>query len=394
MKLFGCTQLGFILTAVLLTNQQVDAACSGDLTVSTQHDLDQIRGCKTYGGNILIDNTAASDLRLNGVELVEGDILVKNNDGLQSVSMPTLQGVNGQLVFANNKLLSNIDIKQVYALHGIEVSVHPALNELVFSTGLSQADTINIADTTITRLEGLKLSSAKEIHITNNIYMKSLSFANMTKLGSILMSANSPTLRVELDDLETLHDGTFRNIASLSLKKLKRVAGDISFISNSFETLDLPSTTDIGGTLTLTDNLALNNLSMVRLGHLGGALSVTNNNKLSSVNAFSSLQQVDGTLDITGGFDEVDFPVLSDVRGGLNIQTSSSSFSCDNVNKLKNGIIKGNSFVCKASVARPQSNMHGGKGGSSAFDSSANTMSQSVGYMALAGSMLAYLMSI
>ncbi|OBZ89076.1 Meiotic expression up-regulated protein 10 [Choanephora cucurbitarum] len=394
MKLFGCTQLGFILTAILLTNQQVDAACSGDLTVSTQHDLDQIRGCKTYGGNILIDNTAASDLRLNGVELVEGDILVKNNDGLQSVSMPTLQGVNGQLVFANNKLLSNIDIKQVYALHGIEVSVHPALNELVFSTGLSQADTINIADTTITRLEGLKLSSAKDIHITNNIYMKSLSFTNMTKLGSILVSANSPTLRVELDDLETLHDGTFRNIASLSLKKLKRIAGDISFISNSFDTLDLPSTTDIGGTLTLTDNLALNNLSMARLGHLGGALSVTNNNKLSSVNAFSSLQQVDGTLDITGGFDEVDFPVLSDVRGGLNIQTSSSSFSCDNVNKLKNGIIKGNSFICKASVARPQSNMHGGKGGSSAFDSSANTMSQSMGYMVLVGSMLAYLISI
>lgn len=111
-----------------------------------------------------------------------------------------------------------------------------------------------------------------------------------------------------------MREATFRNLAGLNLDGLTRVSGDMSFISNTFESLDLPSMVDIAGTLTLTDNTQLNNLSMAKLGHLGGALSVSGNNKLTSITAFPNLQQVDGTLDITGGFDEVQLPVLNDVR--------------------------------------------------------------------------------
>ncbi|KAI8065388.1 uncharacterized protein B0P05DRAFT_515295 [Gilbertella persicaria] len=392
MKLPVYARFGFVFAAALLATH-VEAGCSGELKVVTQHDLDQVRSCKTYSGNIVIDNVGVADLKVNGIELVEGDILVKNNDGLMSFSMPKLQGVNGHIVFSNNKILSAIDIKQVYALRGIEVAVHPALNELVFATGLSQAEKISITDTTITKFDGIKLNSVKDIEISNNIYLKNLSFGNMTKIGNILVSANSPSMQVDLDQVESLHDATFRNVAGISLKNLKKVGGDISFISNSFESLTLPIASDIGGTLTLTENMLLNNLSMPHLNHLGGALSVNNNNKLNSISAFASLQQVDGTLDITGGFDELDFPVLVDVRGGLNIQTSSDQFSCDNVNKLKHGIIKGNAFICKSAVAQPQSNLHGGKGGGKGgngnFESAANTLTYHAGYLTLLGATLA-----
>lgn len=179
---------------------------------------------------------------------------------------------------------------------------------------------------------------------------------------------------------------------------MKQVQGDVSFISNSFETLELPAASEIVGTLTLTDNLNLHNLSMPQLSHLGGALSVGGNNKLAAVNAFPNLQQVDGTLDITGGFDEVQFPVLADVRGGLNIQTSSNFFSCDGMNKLKNGVIKGNSFVCKAAVAKPKSSIGGKNGGKSSSsgpsESSASTLSMNTGLVALFGAGLAYMMNI
>lgn len=110
-----------------------------------------------------------------------------------------------------------------------------------------------------------------------------------------------------------MREATFRNLAGLNLDGLTRVSGDMSFISNTFESLDLPSMVDIAGTLTLTDNTQLNNLSMAKLSHLGGALSVGGNSKLTSITAFPNLQQVDGTLDITGGFDEVQLPVLNDV---------------------------------------------------------------------------------
>ncbi len=199
-----------------------------------------------------------------------------------------------------------------------------------------------------------------------------------------------------MDKVETVREATFRNVATISLGNLKKVSGDISFISNTFESLELPATTDIVGTLTLTENINLSNLSMSKLSHLGGALSLNDNGKLSNVNAFANLQQVDGTLDLTGGFDEVQFPALADVRGGLNVQTSSNFFSCDGINKLKNGVIKGNSFTCKAAVAKPKSGIHGGKGGSGGngnFESSASTLVQS-GLLAVFGAAFTFITNI
>jgi hypothetical protein len=191
------SSFGIIFTAILLASHHVQASCQGDLSVTTQMDLDGLRNCKTYSGNIVVDNAGAADLKLDGVELLEGDLNIINNNGLQRLALPKLQGINGNLKLANNKLLNSIDLKQLYALRSLQVSVHPALNELRFPNGLSQVDKIIIADTTVTRIEGLKMTSLKDVEITNNIYLKSLSFSNMTSLGNILVSANSPSLKID-----------------------------------------------------------------------------------------------------------------------------------------------------------------------------------------------------
>lgn len=380
-----------IIIAAFLVNSSVHAACQGDYTVSNQQDLDKIRSCKNYSGNIRIENTAAPDLKLNGIELLEGDLIVSNNDVLQTLSLPVLQGINGSLKLMNNKIMSRLDVSQLYALRTFDVSVHPALNEIKFSSGLSQAEVINIADTTITRLDGFKIVTARDISITNNIYLKNLSFNNMTSVGNMLISANSPTLTLELSKLETTRDLTLRNVANIVLSSLNKASGDISFISNSFDTLELQEVADISGTLTLTDNLQLSNVSMPKLSHLGGALSLGGNTKLMLVNAFPSLQQVDGTVDITGGFDEIQLPSLSDVRGGMNVQTSSSVFSCDQVNKLKNGIIKGNSFTCKSAVAKPKSGLKGGSSSGGSDENSASSTKYSEFNLITGGIALAYI---
>ncbi|CAO3662736.1 unnamed protein product [Rhizopus stolonifer] len=370
-----------IFAATLLCIQQVNAACSGELKVTTQLDLDKARICKTYSGNIIIDNSGAGDLKLHGVELLEGNLLVTGNDALQAFSMPNLQGVNGEIRFANNKLLASLNLAKLYAVRSFEVSVHPALNELRFAAGLTEAEKITITDTTVTRVDGLKMKSTQDISVSNNIYLKSFGLTNTTSVNNVLFSSNSPNLRIDLAKVQSMRESTFRNVAGLNLDGLSRVLGDMSFISNSFDTLDMPSVTEISGTLTLTDNMQLNNLSMAKLSHLGGALSVSGNNNLASITAFPNLQQVDGTLDITGGFDEVQLPSLNDVRGGLNVQTTSNAFSCDTVSNLKNGVIKGNAFTCKAAVASPKSGIRSGKGGkgsgSDGFDSSASINSMS-----------------
>lgn len=204
MKVLDSARFGFVFAAILLIGN-VQAACQGDIVVVTQQDMDQMRNCKTYGGNILVDNSGAPELKLNGVELLEGDLIISNNNGLQRLAFPKLQGINGQLKLVNNKLLSTIDMKQLYAIRSLEVSVHPALNDLKFPAGLSQADKITIADTTITKIDGFKMTSVKEVEISNNIYLKSLSFGNVTNLGSILVSANSPSLRLDVSYITPIY---------------------------------------------------------------------------------------------------------------------------------------------------------------------------------------------
>ena len=107
--------------------------------------------------------------------------------------------------------------------------------------------------------------------------------------------------------------GSFRNLGGISIGELDKVGGDLSFISNKFSSLELSKMTDVSGTLTLSDNKDLEKLSVPELKHLGGALSVGNNTRLSHVDAFSKLEQVDGTVDLTGSFDEVKLPQLQDV---------------------------------------------------------------------------------
>lgn len=199
MKVLDTTRFGFVFAAILLISN-VQAACQGDIVVVTQQDLDQVRNCKSYGGNIVVDNSGAPDLTLNGVELLEGDLVISNNNGLQHLAFPKLQGINGQLKLLNNKLLKTVEMKQLYAIRSLEVSVHPALNDLRFPAGLSQADKIVITDTTITKIDGLKMTSVKDVEISNNIYLKNLSFGNMTSLGSILVSANSPSLHLDVSE--------------------------------------------------------------------------------------------------------------------------------------------------------------------------------------------------
>jgi hypothetical protein len=154
--------------------------------------------------------------------------------------------------------------------------------------------------------------------------------------------------------LEEVRAAEFRNAAGVSLEKLRQVNGDISFIANTFPSLDMPNLQEIVGTLNIADNAQLSKLSMQKLNRLGGALSVGGNKQLIHVDAFPSLQAIEGSVDCYGEFDDLEFPVLNDVRGGLNIQSSSQMFNCDGMNQMKNGVIKGTTFTCVGSVAQPK----------------------------------------
>jgi hypothetical protein len=197
--------LGFLCLVGLFTlAKPTEAACSGEAIINNQGDLDKLGSCQTFSGSIKIDNTGATELRLPGVELLQGDLVVSNNNGLQKLYLPSLQGVNGGLILNNNKLLAVLDMPKLQACNNFDIMVHPALKAIKFPAKLSQLQRLNVADTTATAIEGLTAAQPREIEIKHNIYLKQLELGNLITVERIKIFANSPALTVDVSLLALL----------------------------------------------------------------------------------------------------------------------------------------------------------------------------------------------
>lgn len=188
-----------LASAYFMLSASAQPGCSGDIKVSGQSDLDSIKSCSSYQGTILIDSVAVASLQLSGVQMLKGDLLVSNNNALTSFSTGKLQAIDGTLKLSNNKILSKLDMSQLTALHSFEATVQPALSSISFPAGLSQADRLQVSDTTATAINGLKVQKLTDFLVDNNIYLKSLSISNLTDIGgTIIISANSPDLSIDV----------------------------------------------------------------------------------------------------------------------------------------------------------------------------------------------------
>jgi hypothetical protein len=187
-----------VISTLLFFASNANANCSGQLVVKGQGDLDSISGCKTYSGSIKVDATNAGELRMNGVEIVSGDLQIGNNDGLVKLFLPDLQNVNGRMILNNNKLLASIDMPKVTAVNTFEVTVHPALKMLKFPSKLKAVQRFNMGDTFATEIQGLAFSTAREVEVKNNIYLKQLQLGNVSVIESIQIYANSPALTIDV----------------------------------------------------------------------------------------------------------------------------------------------------------------------------------------------------
>jgi hypothetical protein len=94
---------------------------------------------------------------------------------------------------------------------------------------------------------------------------------------------------------------------------LTKVDGDLTFISNTFRSLELPKLGTVAKTITVATSSNLNKLSMPELTFVGGALSIAENPSLTQIDSFTKLNEVDGTVDITGPYDDLQMPSLTDV---------------------------------------------------------------------------------
>jgi hypothetical protein len=103
----------------------------------------------------------------------------------------------------------------------------------------------------------------------------------------------------------------------------------------------------------------LTKTSFPQLTEVGGTFLIANDTSLSVIGGFPNVQTVGGSIDWTGSFDNASLPSISDVRGGVNVQSSSPTFQCPFPQIRNNGVIKGKGFVCTGNVSNPSSGVNG-----------------------------------
>jgi len=152
----------------------------------------------------------------------------------------------------------------------------------------------------------------------------------------------------------------------------------MGFYSDSFQAFSAPNLTTTGGTLAFVDSPDLSNLSFPSLTQIGGGFLIANNTNLKAISGFPKLKTIVGALDFAGVFGSVAMPSLTDVRGGSNVQTTSSNTTiCDLFNEAHSaGVIKGVN-TCITGKANPDTNPSATGGGSSASSTSSGSSSSS-----------------
>jgi len=204
------------------------------------------------------------------------------------------------------------------------------------------------------------------IDINNNPYLQTVNVNEIVNItGSLNFAANYKNLEVTFDNLQQANNLTFRNVSSVTMPSLSKVNGSLGFYSDTFQSFSAPNLTVTGGALAFVDSPMLTNISLPSLQGVGGGFVIANNTALKSINGFPKLEVVVGALDLAGGFNNASLPGLKDVRGGANIQTTSSTFDCTAFqNDKSNSVIKG-SFTCEKGEADSNSSPSGTSSGSS-----------------------------
>lgn len=363
-----------IASAVLAQNDVCDGP---SITIASSTDAEQIASCETYNGDVIIDSTASGQVAINGVQQIKGDLTCNNATQLTAITSDQLGTITGTFSLTGLTIMSTLQFDSLTGVNKINWVGLPALQSLNFAQGVQQANQVYISNTQLNNINGIELTAVGSMDINNNPYLTDVNvndLANVTT--SLAFSANGRDLEISFPNLEDAANLTFRNVSKISMPSLANVGGSMGFYSDTFKTFAAPNLTQTGGTLAFVDSPDLTSISFPSLTQIGGGFLIANNTDLKAINGLPKLKTIVGALDFAGAFNSVSMPSLTDVRGGSNVQTTSTNTTiCDIFNQAHSaGVIKGVN-TCLTNKANPDTNPSATSGGTSSTSTSGSSTS-------------------
>jgi hypothetical protein len=332
------------------------AECSASATKTIQNsgDASAIATCSTFSGSIAVETGAAGPIDINGVKVIDGNLVVKNNTALRHLGADSVTEITGDFTLDDVQVLQEVNFPNLKTVNALRWNALPNLQALGFDQKITKASVIDIQNTQLQSLEGINVATVDEVKIANNRYVQTIAMqlGNVTK--SLVLEANNVDVNITFPNLLWAYNMTFRNCSSVLLPSLESLNDSLGLFGNSFEGFAAPNLTKVGGALAIVSNTEMTNISFPQLQSVNANLQIANNTKLSEID-LPQLTTIGGALDANGNFSKIDIPKLNDVKGAFNIQsTGDVQGTCDNFFKplADKDRIKGD-YQCKGQVANP-----------------------------------------
>ncbi|KAL7949581.1 cell wall protein [Trichoderma barbatum] len=324
-------------------------ACSKDIKVTTPNP---VIPCEVVDANIIVDESVAGDLLLEGPKQIKGDLIITNATQLISVQSSTINSIGGNFELDSLELLSTVNMQSLKTLNKLNMVKLPQLSTLIFGTsGVTKANSIQVTDTFLSDLSGLNINSVDTLTITNNNKLTAFNSAlvNITTLLSV--SSNGNNMEINMTKLQTAAEIQLSNVKSFLVPGLKTITQSLKFDNNpQLTSFSAKNITTIGDSVTFINNNKLGNVSFPLLTSVGD-LTIQNNTALDAVEGFPKLQTVSGGIILRGNFDTVELPSLKDVKGGVTVySTTDISEFCGYFNSAKSKKIIQGQESCKSNV--------------------------------------------
>lgn len=350
-----------------LRYQTLSAPCpSGDVTLTTQAEVDALASCTTISGFLNVNaNNAALDLSpLNNITTINGALTVQGLTNNQLNIFPNLTTVTGSIQIRSNTFTEFSGFNSLTtASNGLQVLQNTNLTSF---SGFNSLVNINGSNLGILLNNNLATINAfGNLQGINGLLIRNTQLTNLSFLSSL--NNNSGQLSIESNPLLT--NATFTNPVShcfctgisgadyvrIQNNPLLTTVGNVTLQSSLsgnpaiqfFQISNNPLLSSVGMSLdaSATGSSVVNNITLstnANLSNLGflNDINVTScnilnilNSPITTLNALSSLTNVSSTISLSGNLSLTDISGLNNINinnlTGVTIVSNSQLATCE-----------------------------------------------------------------
>lgn len=281
----------------------ISSLAGGDTTISSQSDADGIASCTKLKGDITISKSYTGSLSLASIEEVTGSIVCTGGENITDITASSLTAIGNAFHLEGLTRVTQLAFSELTTVGSIKWNALPKLQSLNFNKGVTQAGDVVIQNTGLTSLDGISLKTVNQFQIENNRQLQKININNLMNATDLInFSGNYDALEIDLPNLGTGTNMTFRNISSISVPSLQKLTGQLGFWGTEFQTFSAPNLTSTGD-LVFNDNSKLSNISMPVLKKVDGGFTIARNDKLNTID-LPKLETVTGAIDFSGKFNK------------------------------------------------------------------------------------------